>query len=418
MKQFRNIFYLLLPFVVLSMFVMSCDDEDGVSLESADGTPQIKYIRVPNPDAADSLLVGAELGTTIVIVGENLGGVRSIYFNDKQAELLPTWVTNRTIFATVPLLAPSEVTDKIYLTTASGATIEYPFTVAIPAPSVIAARNEWPRAGEQFVIYGDYFFEPLSVEFTGGGEAEVVSVSQTQVVVEVPDGATEGPVTVITNFGRTTSSFHFRDSRNLFLNFDEPGKTPAGAWRNGIIKSDENSLDGNYLFFQGVYNNGERLEGEGSPYEAQFWAKASGRPEGNLLPGEPWDYVMKFEINIVEWYGSDLNICFAPWDHANSNQEVWGNSFNARAVFGPWREANETLSTDGQWVTVTIPMTEFKWAMGTTKNPASGVDEVSYTEAAFNKNVTGSLSFWVLSAPEADKSPFEFYIDNVRIVAK
>ena len=61
-------------------------------------------------------------------------------------------------------------------------------------------------------------------------------------------------------------------------------------------------------------------------------------------------------------------------------------------------------------VTVTIPMTEFKWAMGLTD------DQVTYTEMKFNKAVTGSLSLWVLSAPEADNSPFEFYIDNIRIV--
>ena len=162
--------------------------------------------------------------------------------------------------------------------------------------------------------------------------------------------------------------------------------------------------------FQGVYNAGERIEGEGSPYESQFWAQVAGRPEGNLLPGEPGDYDMKFEIKVINWYGSHLNFCFAPWNHSGSNQELWSNTINARAVWGPWEATGAPVSTNDQWVTVTIPMTEFKWAMGLTGG------QVTYTEMKFNKAVTGSLSLWVLSAPEADNSPFEFYIDNIRIV--
>ena len=62
-----------------------------------------------------------------------------------------------------------------------------------------------------------------------------------------------------------------------------PVRHPPDAWRNGIIVNDAHSLDGSYVKFQGVYNAGERIEGEGSPYESQFWAQVAGRPEGNLL---------------------------------------------------------------------------------------------------------------------------------------
>ena len=106
-----------------------------------------------------------------------------------------------------------------------------------------------------------------------------------------------------------------------------------------------------------------------------------------------------------------MNFCFAPWNHSGSNQEIWSNSINARAIWGPWEGADAPVDTDDQWVTVSIPMTEFKWAMGT-----NDADQVVYTEMKFNKAVTGSLSLWVLSAPEAENSPFEFYMDNLRIV--
>jgi hypothetical protein len=56
-------------------------------------------------------------------------------------------------------------------------------------------------------------------------------------------------------------------------------------------------------------------------------------------------------------------------------------------------------------------MTEFKWAMN-----HSAAEGVYYTEMKFNKAVTGSLSLWVLSAENANATPFTFYMDNLRIV--
>lgn len=414
MKTFIKYMYIfIVPVVLSAVLLISCDDDD--ELENG-GTPAIHYVRITDPGSSDSLVVSAYLGNLVAIIGENLAGTRAIYFNDQAALLTPTFITNTAILVRVPNAAPVEINDKIRIVFKDGSELLYDFTVSIPPPVVESMDLEYVLDGETAYINGQYFFDvvPVEVEFPDGAggylPAEVVNTAERRLEVIVPEGAGSGPIKVITNFGTVESVLHFRDQRNIILNYDEPGKTPAGSWRPGIFVNDEHSLDGYYVKFEGVYNAGERIEGEGSPYESQFWGQRSGAPEGNMLPGEPSDYVMKFETKVIDWYGSYLNLCFAPWGHADSNQEIWSNGINARAIWGPWAATGGPFNTGGKWYTVTIPMTEFKWAMGLTGG------QVTYTELKFNKAVTGSLSLWVLSAPEANNSPFEFYIDNIRIV--
>jgi hypothetical protein len=409
----KYLYFFIIPVIMGGAVLSSCDDDEAAE---NGGEPIIHYIRVTNPESSDSLVNTAFLGNLVAIMGDNLGDAREIWFNDKKALLTPTFITNTSILVRVPNDAPVAIDDKIKIIFRNGSELAYDFRVDIPPPLVNSMDLEYVADGETAYINGLYFFDvtPVEVSFSNGAggfiPAEVLEATETRLAVKVPAGAGSGPIKVKTNYGEEESVLHFRDQRNIILNYDEPGKTPANSWRTGIFVNDEHSLDGNYVKFEGVYNAGERIEGEGSPYESQFWASRSGRPESNLLPGEPTEYNLKFEVKIIEWYGSYLNFCFAPWNHDNSNQEIWSNSINARAVWGPWAEQGSSINTGGKWYTVTIPMTEFKWAMGTEGG------QVVYTEMKFNKAVTGSLSLWVLSAPEANASPFHFYMDNIRIV--
>jgi hypothetical protein len=249
------------------------------------------------------------------------------------------------------------------------------------------------------------------VTFQGGVQGEIISTEEdgSAVEVRVPAGAQPGPIIVATNFGETESSLHFRDQR-AFLNYDN--LTASGSWRPGTVASAD-GITGNYLLLKGKLGANERTEDyPGGGYVSEFWAKVNGRPEANLLPGRTDEYVMKFEIRVVEWYGSYLNICFAAWDHANSNQEYWSNSINARAYWGPWDAKDANFTTEGEWITAVIPMTDFAYQV----NTPGGV--VTYTALPFKPEVTGILSFWLIGSPKAKSTPVEFHIDNVRIVPK
>jgi hypothetical protein len=389
--------------VATAGIIVSCSDDSEL-------TPRVRYVRVTDPTASDSLLVAAGQGQMIAVMGENLGDVREMWLNDQRLPLTPTLITGTTIIARIPTDLPAVITNKLTLIFGDGFRLEHPFVLAVSEPIVTSMASEFVDEGDIAVIRGQYLYAPLTVTFTGGAEGEIVSVKEdgSEVQVTVPAGAQPGPITVTTNFGQTESTLHFRDQR-AFLNYDN--LTSSGSWRPGTTV--DGGITGKYLLLKGKLAANQRTEDYvGGGFVSEFWAKVNGRPEGNLLPGKPEDYVMKFELRSPSWYGTYLNICFAPWDHNNSNQEYWSNSLNARAYYGPWDANNSAFSTEGEWITVVIPMTDFAYAVGT----PGGV--VTYTPMAFDKDVTGSLSFWLIGSPKSNNNLDELNIDNVRIVPR
>lgn len=406
MRIYRQYTLLLaITMLIAGIFLTSCSEDDAVN----GGKPMISYVRVTNPAAADSLLESAYLGNLIAIVGKNLAGVKELWFNDQAATLIPTYITNRSILVNVPNTAPVEVTNQMKLVFGNGSELFHDFSVNIPAPEVVSMSNEYEKAGQIAVINGNYFFEPMRVFFGGDVEAEVVSVNSAKSMeIVVPEGAEPGPITVRSNFGSTNSRFHYLDQRNIILNYDD--LTAEGSWRPGVVES-VGGIDGNYLKLgeEGkTLNANDRIE---DPYTSQFWGHIRYPEPRNLFNGQPDDYVLKFEANVVEWYGSYLNICWGPWDNAG-NAEVWGN-LNGRGIWGPWEEDETKFTTDGKWITVTIPLTEMKYRHGQENGK-----NVWIPDMPFDKNIAGTLSFWVIATPKAEKSPAEIYIDNVRIVEK
>ena len=395
--------YLMLLMGIVVAF-SACDREELPN----NGEPRIMYVRVTNPDQADSLLGGAFLNGLVAIMGENLGNTVEVWFNDQPARLNPTYVTNKSILVNVPANSPEVVNDLLTLVFKNGNKLEYHFPINIPEPDLVTMENEYVGTGEVAVIHGDFFFPPISVKMANGVEANIEEVSKTKLRFIIPDGAEPGPITVQTNFGTVASSFHYRDQRNILLNFDD--KTAAGSWRSGRTESQpEHSIDGNYLVLRGKLNKNERAEDyPGGGFVMQFWGN-SRLPQGNFIEDDPADYLLKFEAKVMDWYGSYLNICWAPWSN-NGNQEYWAN-LNARGLWRPWEAANAPYNTNGKWITVTIPMTEMKYAM-------SVPGDIIYTDMKFDKTKAGSLSFWMVGTPVADASNVEVFIDNVRIVKK
>ncbi|WP_017733937.1 glycan-binding surface protein [Nafulsella turpanensis] len=405
MKQLiKNTWLLIIPLLVLGSLMTACEKDDEEMVMS--GEPSISYVRVTDPAAADSLLVGAPLGDLIAIVGENLGSTKHLWFNDQKAALEPSYVTDRTILVNIPNKAPTEVTDVMTLVFANGDTLRYPFEVTIAPPLVLAMENEYAPIGTETTVTGDFFFEPVAITFTGGAEAEIIAMDQNAVTFIVPEGAQTGPVSFTTAFGTTISNFHYKDQRNIILNYDD--LTAEGSWRPGPIAS-EDGIDGNYLKLGGVLAANERIEDN---FESQFWGHTRYDVPTNLVEGYPEDLVLKFEARADDWYGSILNITWGPWDNAG-NQEVWSN-LNGRGLWRPWVEHDAPFDTEGEWITVTIPLTEMIYS----HNQDADGNNIWEPDMKFDKDVTGTLSFWVIATPKADSTPFELHIDNVRIVEK
>ena len=63
----------------------SCEEDDTPSASNA--IPEVRYVRITNPEKSDSLLTHAFMGNTVALIGENLGDVVELWFNDQPAIL-------------------------------------------------------------------------------------------------------------------------------------------------------------------------------------------------------------------------------------------------------------------------------------------------------------------------------------------
>lgn len=381
MKILKYIFFLFMPLLFLGgALLTSCNlGEEEV------GEPVIYYIRVTDPAKSDSLLVGAFLNNLVAIVGDNLSNTRELYFNDRKAILNPAYVTKTTILVNVPELPPVEVTNKIYLNFKNGKSLAHDFSIEIPAPEISSIVNEYAKIGEVAELKGNFFYEPLTVTFAGGVVGEVVSVTQNEVKVTVPQGAERGTVQVETNFGKATSNGHMFDNRNIFASLD--GGT-AGYWHGHtmIVESDPDipNINGKFLRVKNNYGGG-------------WWeflvapANSDIRFETRNIPADaisnPSAYNLKFEINTQK-----------PILDGTSVRMYIGNDMPAERnnTHYVWKPA---IDTKGEWQTITIPFEAIKGAL-----PNWTINPDGY-----------GISFWFWDgvAMEAD-----FALDNFRVVPK
>ena len=237
--------------LVASFSMASCEDEPD-KYEVADGLPTVRYIRSPYAVSADSLITEASTGTTICLVGENLRSIYELYFNDVQAILNSSYMTDNTVIVDVPQSIPTEVSNKMYMVTRNGETVEYDFSVTVPAPTLTTMSCEYAPAGSEVTITGNYFVDdpnvPLSVVFPGDIEVtEFTNISQSSISFIMPECTEEGAIDVTTIYGTTTSAFHYLDTRGMLFDFD--GMTGLGnhGWHDRTITSDETSITGNFV---------------------------------------------------------------------------------------------------------------------------------------------------------------------------
>ena len=336
MKTIYKTFLMLAIGITMTALHVSCSDDDLPN----NGQPRINYIRITDPAAADSLLVAGYQDNMIVIVGENLQDAREIWFNDQPGPLVSTFITSTSIFTVVPADIPLVVTNKITIVFGSGDTLEHDFVVEISEPEVLTMDSEYVLTGEVATERGNFFYEPLTVTFTGGVEGEVVKVDDNLLQVRIPEGAEPGPLTVTTNFGSDESDFWFRDSRNIFISSD-----PFTGWWNGDLvvsspgPSDPPAINGNYIRVKQVVGAWAWFEVAGGPASA-MGDISKNIPDDAIL--NPDDYYFKFEVNTLKPYNNNV---------IKFNMGIL-SEFNDEYRWLP------PYDTQGKWQTVVIPFEE------------------------------------------------------------
>ncbi|MBP5338675.1 MAG: hypothetical protein J6Z14_05140 [Prevotella sp.] len=445
-KYFNDLLAVWLVGCATCATLNSCKDQPD-EFELTDGTPTINYIRPASASASDSLLVEAYPQATICLVGSNLTSIQQMYFNDKKAILNTSFITENTLIVQVPSDIPDLVTDKIYLITEGHDTLTYDFHIVIPAPVVSQMSCEYATPGSVATIYGSYFIDdpnvPLTITFPDGKTAEIKSINASRSTVSfvVPECTTEGQITVKSIYGSGKSSFRFLDSRGMLFDFDN-GNAVTGAvlgchgWHNGLTITDaENPISGKYLilgnatldedgswddgnfafeYWPGNWQDPEDYQGDGVRLTdlADFsdYMNMSYKFEMCIPKANPWmSGAMQFIVGgvtkismgsndpkVKDIYGNLLAGC---------NNTYFNNDELPRGIYRPW-EATGSYDTADEWITVTLPISEFKYGM------SGGAATGSLSSSDF----TSLLIFVVGGGIKGTECTPIIKIDNVRAV--
>lgn len=437
---------------VMSMSMTSCEDQPN-KYEITDGVPTINYIRMQDVALKDSLIEAAALREGITIVGENLTSITEMWFNDIQAVLNTSYITNHTLLVTVPKTIPGEVTDKIYMHTKSGKIVEYPFHVTVPGPVASAINCEYAKPGDLVNLTGQYFVsdpnDPLTITFTGINNStniqvpaeDIKAISQGSVSFIMPEGVEQGQLKVHTIYGEANSQFYMYDKRGIITDFDGPGNSsslngivPQG-WNIAASYSDEGGCDGAYCEVSGEFpdaGDGTAEVGWIESLKLPFWCgnwngdpmsitSGAGVPIRNTQPAgyfaNPENMSFKFELCIPAsnpWKAATLQVVFA--NNLLCANDSWQNNTYihtaanggqglCRGFYRPWVESG-SFDTDGQWITVTMPLADFTFNMDGSKG------DKQLSEESFD-----SFIIWPVAGgvPGVPCSPI-FRYDNFRIV--
>lgn len=380
---------------MMGCFMTACEDQPD-KYEIADGVPTLKYVRSPLPEEADSLLVGAYLGNTVCLVGDNLRSIYELYFNDQKATLNTSYMTDHTVLVDIPKNIPEEVTNKIYMVTKSGAKVDFDFNVMVPAPVVSSMSCEYAPAGSEAVLYGDYFVDdpnvPLTISMPGDITVEgeqITSITKTAVKFIVPVGAMQGNIRVKSIYGTGQSVFQYKDTRNILFDWDgkyEGALAAGNSWngdneKKGQILASVPSVDGKYMVMGPATLSGGQWQTPGE-YLMMYWPDPNATegcvPLYNLPQFKKMleDYkieelALKFEVYVPTsnpWMAEGMQIRFTSLDEVSmSNQTqdyIWNDDESheegkaPRGVWVPWEETG-SYDTNNQWVTVTLKMSEF-----------------------------------------------------------
>ena len=351
----------------------ACEDEPD-KYEISGGKPTIRYIRPVKVESADSILTGAYMDNNICIVGENLRCITKMLFNDQEAKLIPSFITDNTMIVTVPGDIPGEVFNKIFMINNSNDTTTYDFKVLVPGPNINSMSNEWAKGGEQATIYGNYFVDdpntPLSLSISGK-KIDIEAFNISTITFTVPEGLEEGPVEVTTVYGKKKARFNYHDTRGmLFDDWDNgwPDDYANGqfkhGWHGARISNDEYSLDGYYLLLGDVDFTDGAWDDSNLCFE--YWPEATDRLSDRVSFANFANMALKFEVNIPSsnpWTNLSMQCIFtgdAQVTNATANNTFFHDVDYPRGLWTPWYQTG-SYDTGGKWVTVTLPLSTFKY---------------------------------------------------------
>lgn len=418
----------LLTGLATGFAMTSCEDDDKTDTNA---DPVIRYFRPTDASKADSMIVDLSLGQTIAMIGENLDNITAIKYNDQEVTLNPCYITPTSIIFTTPLTIPGTVTDSLYITCKNGNMMKYHATTILPAPSIDNVSKGYLKAGDVITIKGNYFIPtettPITITLPGGVSASPDETSTyTTIVFKVPEGVTQsGALTITSAFGVTNWPYDMiayddlQNSKVEGILFDFDGKNGAMAsangWRPGNAAEPPVALSGNACLFD---NKGATLEGDitGTWLEdnmtLNYWPNASNAITTKVPVAKIEDYAYQLEIFVANPWTA---VCFAvqPTSLDAVSESNMNNQYYATAsayLYEPYI-ANPEFTTGGEWITLTMPLTQFTRTIDGKGSSGINVDDLAGLTIRWGGAGSGDLSAVPAFQPK-------LYFDNVRLVKR
>ncbi|MDT0687171.1 hypothetical protein [Autumnicola psychrophila] len=211
--------FLLMIFTVVSL--VSCEsDFDVQSVETAAEAPVVHSVSEATEDVP---VTQGVLQNTYIIRGENLGSLVAVYFNGFQAGFNPALTTDNLTFVSIPESAPYVGQDNILRLDNLYGSTTYDFSLL----TIVDFTEGTTEDGVKTVtLIGGDFTDTSEVSFTSGSEeegnlverpAEILSVSETEVTVVVPDGVEQAYIDLTTSRGASARSDSYGFTYSIFI---------------------------------------------------------------------------------------------------------------------------------------------------------------------------------------------------------
>lgn len=178
------------------MFFTSCSNDDNA--ESSGGGPMIESVVRSGYDEDGKMFPSTPVTVGdpknyYIIHGKGLLTTEKVYFNDYDTYFRPTFVTDTDIVILIDENTPyANTSNELKIVTKKG-TVTMPFTVAPPVPTFSGYNYINCAEGDQVIIKGKYFLNPVVTLAKTATLAEVpvtiVSSTLEEIVVKIPANA-------------------------------------------------------------------------------------------------------------------------------------------------------------------------------------------------------------------------------------
>ena len=281
----------------------------------------------------------AAMGDFIAIYGEGLDkeNITAIKVNDINVPLGDVYTENSILYMKIPVILPTEKTDKIYISNDKG-TKEIPFVIVAPDLTLERMFNEYTAPGDTLVMYGQFFnlydinAEDATVYF-GDKPSKVITSSDTHLTTEVPKDVEKNvKVRLVANKHgvEAVCPGYYYDRQCMIMDFDE--LAPSDPQYVVTDPKDKYRLCGNFLRID------PSTEWSGWWYIAQIDNTAL---TDDMLDNSQ-DYVVKMEF-------------------CSGNQLIDGKIKFCTYLYWAadpmeWNPADINLQSLNRWETITVPL--------------------------------------------------------------